>query len=210
MAHVIYEVINIQTDKKYIGQTESPETRKEQHFSNSHNSSLKKDIEKLGKDNFEFEVIDETDDPISINFMEINAIEEAAKKCIYNLSPGGQLISNFDRFVCGSCDQIKELKHIVPVNDKKNNDIGIMVFNNDISEIVLLCHGCRIYEGESHPVLRDRKKYPLSHNLTANALMDLVLNYDVPDRVINKLMIVGGKMNTRMAYAYFTKRLGYK
>ena len=55
----------------------------------------------------------------------------------------------------------------------------------------------------------DSKRFPYSKHLTANALMDLVICYDLSDEILNKLMLVGGKMNQRMAYAYFIKRLGY-
>lgn len=36
--------------------------------------------------------------------------------------------------------------------------------------------------------------------------MDIVYCYNVPEEIIDKLIIVDGKINIKMAYAYFFKR----
>jgi len=208
--HYIYKITNKKTNKKYIGQTENPDRRQEQHFSESHNSKLKKDVASLGKDQFEFEIMDEIEDPILCNFMEISAIEEAAKNPIYNMVPGGQLTSSFDRYICDNCGSIKEMRCM----DFGSKNIGMIFFSVELGTIdkaILLCHECRIdIDGTPHPIARNYKKYPRSLNLTSNTFMDMAISYDWQDSVFNKLIMVDGKMNARMAYGFFAKRLGYK
>lgn len=215
MTYYIYEVTNTVTGKKYIGQTSNPDTRKEKHLTDSHNASLKKDITKLGRKAFEFEIIDETDDPIKINFMEINYIEQenypGTKAKLYNKSSGGQLVHNVDKYICNNCENSYGLTMI------NNEKAGILLFrvssypSSVVEECYFLCHNCHFdCDGEPHPYCMDHERFPYSKMLAQNALMDLVMTYTVPEEMINKLIIVDGKINTKMAYAYFTKRLDYK
>lgn len=224
MTYYLYSITNKINNKAYIGQTVNPENRKEEHLScgDRSNSRLKKDIKKYGRENFEFEIIDDTEDAIEANFMESNLIEEEIKFTnnrneVYNIHPGGQLISNFDHYICSKCNSDVEMKDIC-LTDKTGmlyfnigfdtTETNAITDNSDMNvcDVLLLCRNCKLSDG----FYLTRRKYKRSKNLTANAFMDLIFTYNVPDNLIDKLMLVNGKLNPRMSYAFFTKRVGWK
>ena len=53
----IYSILNKANNKIYIGQSLDIETRLKQHMSNSSNLDLRKDIEQLGINKFEFSIL---------------------------------------------------------------------------------------------------------------------------------------------------------
>lgn len=62
----IYKITNLINEKVYIGQTDRLNNRKREHFyklekNEHHNEHLQKAYKKYGKDNFIFEIIEETD-----------------------------------------------------------------------------------------------------------------------------------------------------
>lgn len=216
--YYLYSITNKINNKTYIGQTINPENRKEEHLScgDRSNFRLRKDIKKYGRENFEFEIIDDTENAIEINFMESNLIEENGDK-IYNIHPGGQLISNFDHYICSECNDDVEMKDVC-LTDKTGmlyfnigfdtTEINVITDSSDMNvcNVLLLCRSCKL----SDKLYLKRKSYKRSKNLTANAFMDLIFTYNVPDNLIDKLMLVNGKLNPRMSYAFFTKRVGWK
>eukprot|EP01059_Diplonema_ambulator_P030542 TRINITY_DN5271_c0_g1_i1.p1 TRINITY_DN5271_c0_g1~~TRINITY_DN5271_c0_g1_i1.p1 ORF type:complete len:204 (+),score=48.90 TRINITY_DN5271_c0_g1_i1:426-1037(+) len=53
----VYRVTNTVDNKHYIGSTTDFDKRRQKHFSNSHCEDLKKDIARLGKENFHMEIV---------------------------------------------------------------------------------------------------------------------------------------------------------
>lgn len=213
MTYYLYELINKTTNTKYIGQTNDPERRKKEHMSKSHNSNIRKDVKKYGEEVFEFSIIDSTEDPIAINWMEINAIEHASiwntNYKLYNKKSGGQLINEVDYYKCDCCKEIKGMSKISQAG-------GILLFrtsesSKNIEEVLILCPDCHIDKnGNPNYLCTNFKRFPCFFNLHATALMDLVINYSIPENILNRLIIVKGKINPQMAYAYFSKRLDKK
>lgn len=62
----IYSIKNKQTNKQYIGQSSDMEGRRRHHFASSTNPRLKHDMKLFGKDNFEFIVLEEIEDPFML------------------------------------------------------------------------------------------------------------------------------------------------
>lgn len=120
--HYIYSITNKNNNKSYIGQTENPDKRKKEHFKKSHNANLRKDIEKYGCENFEFEILDKTENSTNINFLEMTYIDKQ-KNGRYNTVHGGQLSSRYDRCKCDNCKCVFELRDF-----KQEKNTGFIYF----------------------------------------------------------------------------------
>ena len=69
----LYEIKNIINNKRYIGRTCNPDTRKKRHFreleKNKHHCIfLQRAFNKYGKDDFEFSILKEVDDYYEITY----------------------------------------------------------------------------------------------------------------------------------------------
>lgn len=86
----IYKITNLKNNKVYIGQTENFVNREQNHFywldnGEHHNEHLQKSYNKYGKDNFIFEVIEETEDLDTRELYWINENGGINSKLNYNM-----------------------------------------------------------------------------------------------------------------------------
>lgn len=86
----IYKIINLKNNKVYIGQSEKLNNREWCHFywlnrGEHHNEHLQKSYNKYGKDNFIFEIIEETNDLDNRELYWINEYGGVNSKLNYNL-----------------------------------------------------------------------------------------------------------------------------
>jgi len=84
----IYKIVNLQTDKCYIGSTKDFKKRKQTHFSrlknNNHsNKHLQNAYNKYGISNFKFEIIEYVQKELLLN-IEQSYIDNSKKENIYN------------------------------------------------------------------------------------------------------------------------------
>ena len=84
----VYQVINKQTGKRYIGESEVPNDRRSKHWSYLRggyhkNPNLQQDYNKYGEDAFEFEIIEHCD-PSQLKQRETFWIKKH-KDCCYNV-----------------------------------------------------------------------------------------------------------------------------
>lgn len=202
MTVYLYELRCDATGQRYIGQTNNPEKRESEHRKNSSNSTVRKLVKQHGADSFSFEVFDETESTVEANFMEINAIENGADATLLNRMAGGALYEARDRAMCSLCDCPFGLTF------RFCEDTGIMLFriNADraIEEMLFSCADCRQRDCYTE-ASRNRTLYPLSRELTQNALLDLAFHYRIPDAYLRALAMVDGKLNPRFLYGYFTR-----
>jgi group I intron endonuclease len=93
MVGIIYSVKNLINNKYYIGQTaHSLKERKDQHIHNSNNGLLTLAIKKYGKENFEWNIIDEGENQEVLNQLErlhISRYESLITQNGYNIREGG-------------------------------------------------------------------------------------------------------------------------
>ena len=99
--NVIYKIVNIKTNKMYVGRTMYPDKRRKRHLSElrkgkHHCLYLQRSFNKYGEENFTFEIIEE-------NLTDSEAVEREQfyldnMDNLYNINPnascGGDLISN--------------------------------------------------------------------------------------------------------------------
>jgi group I intron endonuclease len=98
MKGVIYQIVNKQNGKKYIGSTVDPEGRKKRHFrelenENHHSIALQRAWNKYGGENFKFKVIKKVKENLRETEQKLLDKNEGE----YNISPeacGGNLIEN--------------------------------------------------------------------------------------------------------------------
>jgi hypothetical protein len=99
----IYKIINLKNNKVYIGQSEKLNNREWNHFywlnrGEHHNEHLQKSYNKYGKDNFIFEVIEETEDLDNRELYWINENGGINSKLNYNMkNPLSMQWSNYVR-----------------------------------------------------------------------------------------------------------------
>lgn len=96
---IIYCYTNLENNKKYIGQTINPQQRYRQHKSSAYNekneeynSPFHRAIRKYGFENFNYEVLAESEDIEILNQMEILLIQKYKTKVPngYNIEDGGK------------------------------------------------------------------------------------------------------------------------
>jgi group I intron endonuclease len=97
---IVYKATNMVNDKVYIGKTvHSLERRKSQHLhelKKNNNQYFKRALRKYGKENFEWEVLTETDDEKKLNVLEKFYIAAYKKMTdVYNLTNGGEGVSGY-------------------------------------------------------------------------------------------------------------------
>lgn len=130
MIGYIYKIVNVLTDRFYIGSTLNPKEREERHFCDleggrHHSIHLQRAYDKYGKDNFKFIIIKEREFETE---SELRALEERyINFCwdsgkLYNVSKkgsGGDLVSYHPLL-----DEIKEKQRIATKNkwDSKTNE----------------------------------------------------------------------------------------
>ena len=84
----IYKIVNLQTNKYYVGSTKDFKQRKQCHFSrlkcNTHtNKHLQNAYNKYGKDNFKFEIIEYVKEEMLLN-VEQSYLDNSEIKEVYN------------------------------------------------------------------------------------------------------------------------------
>ena len=92
---VIYKITNLINNKIYIGQTNNYNRRIKEHMNNSTkcDNPLYVDMMKYGKDNFEFKIIDETDNEQKLNDLEKYYIHKYNSNVDgYNIQSGGNVM----------------------------------------------------------------------------------------------------------------------
>jgi predicted GIY-YIG superfamily endonuclease len=199
--HYIYQITNLKNiNKIYIGQSTDPDKRWKEHQEKSTSVSLRKDIKKYGIDNFEFKVIEETESQEEANDWEINLI--ANNECIdkgYNSVPGGILTRLVHK--CDKCGH--EIKYSNR-RDKKGGE-GMVFWKTEgytrkITDLQILCkqfiNGC----DPGH------EEYPLSRELSVDTMGSMYSDYDMPDHIAHKYMMVDGKIDTFFTYQYLKKK----
>lgn len=87
----IYKITNLQNNKIYIGQSLNIEQRWQRHLNSKDESAIHLAIQKYGKENFSFSIIEECQ-PEELNQKEIYWIKELNSQLPYgyNMSPGGK------------------------------------------------------------------------------------------------------------------------
>ena len=89
----IYVIENLIDHKYYIGPTNNPKRRRDQHFKKSHNLALRLDIKRLGKAKFTFRIIQtniETTIEAEQEEYKLIAVYEKDNKIVYNIIKSDQ------------------------------------------------------------------------------------------------------------------------
>lgn len=149
----LYEIKNILNNKRYIGRTSNPDTRKKRHFNelrkNKHHCIfLQRAFNKYGEDNFIFNIIDTRNTLREIQELELSYIDSNRKNNLYNVSnksSGGDLISNHPnnyeiRKKISSAVKLRwinmsneeKIKYAKSVSGKSNPNYGNKVFLNPL------------------------------------------------------------------------------
>lgn len=148
----IYKITNLINGKVYIGQSIHIEKRWKEHCQDSANSLISKDIKKYGKENFLFEILEETKDISLLNSLEANYIKQ------YNsFWPAGyniviedtQTRQQFNKYSIDTFESI--------VQDIKNNELSFQEiakkYNLDTSTIYYINRGdCHTLPEECYPL----------------------------------------------------------
>jgi group I intron endonuclease len=93
----IYNLVNVESGKVYIGQTvKTPKTRFREHINQlsknkHHNKYLQRDWNLYGENAFKFTVIRECSSLNELDEVEKTLIAESGKNAVYNISSGGQV-----------------------------------------------------------------------------------------------------------------------
>lgn len=145
----IYKITNLINQKVYIGQSINIEKRWQDHCATVDNCAIHRAIQKYGKENFVFEILEECDLSM-LNEKEIYYIEKYNSYYDgYNMTLGGEGASHPIKL---SDDQIEQIKILLKENRFSISEIAIMfsVSRHTISDINL---------GKSRR--KDNEKYPI-------------------------------------------------
>ena len=147
MTGYIYEIVNLVNNKKYIGQTINPINREKQHFTslqnNKHwNKHLQRSFNKYGEENFDFFIIDSTNN--------LNELDELESYYIVEIGgfPDTQLCYNNITDSCGSsrtfeaythqkdiCDMYIKEKSALKVYNKYHCGVGVIYHILELNNI---------------------------------------------------------------------------
>ena len=154
----IYKIENLINGKIYIGQSIHIEKRWQEHCKASSNSLIAKSIQKYGKENFSFQIIEETNDIALLNQLEAQYI-----KYYNSLAPNGYNIILYDENEHHNFSKYTpEILHQI-VNLLKNSNLSFkeiaLLYDLDVSMIYYLNRGdYHALSDEVYP-LREVKDY---------------------------------------------------
>lgn len=148
----IYKITNLINGKNYIGQSIHIEKRWQQHCQKSSHSLISKAIQKYGKENFSFEILEETDNTNFLTILETKYIKQ------YNsLVPNGYNIILEDGQEYHSFSRYDSETFIDIIDKIKNSTLSFQqiakIYNLDVSMIYYL------NRGDYHTLINE--KYPL-------------------------------------------------
>jgi len=160
---VIYKIINLETNKYYLGSTKEIKKRSLRHFNelrkNKHHCiHLQRAFNKYGEDNFKIEVIFECED---YKNKEQELLDSLCFSNLYNISKsasGGDLISNHpnkDELIANAIKNLRNAPKPEPrYGDKNPNWRGGKTFckcGTRIDSKTKTCMACQDKSGENNP-----------------------------------------------------------
>lgn len=157
----IYKITNLINGKIYIGQSINIERRFLEHY-RKNGSLIDKDIQKIGKDFFTFEIIEECL-PSELNDKEIYWIKyyNSIVPNGYNCTEGGNSFNNCYGY-------INQLLLSQIINDIKNSELTFLEiankYNINISNISRINAGETHRQENEHYPLRKKENYPQIKN----------------------------------------------
>lgn len=182
----LYKITNKKSKRTYIGQTQNPTQRIEQHKKSGHNISLQTDLILNGENNFDFEIIKESKSGFDISLQEIKEI--MTQNNIYNKASGGILTHIHDVLICDFChDSIK-------LNFKETkNQIFLLFYGEAISPT---CHKC-IFNAPT----------PLTFELaTLTNVLYLICSQELSNINLLKFTCPNQKINQLITWFFFNKQ----
>lgn len=159
----VYKIINLETNKYYLGSTKEIKKRTLRHFNelrkNKHHCiHLQRAFNKYGENNFKLEIIFECE---NFKEKEQELLNSISFNELYNISKsasGGDLISNHpnrENIIANAIENLRKAPKPEPRYGEKNpNWRGGKTFcecGNRIDSISKTCHECRDRYGENNP-----------------------------------------------------------
>lgn len=136
----IYKIQNLINNKVYIGQSIHIETRWNEHCRSSSKSLISQAIQKYGKNNFTFEILEEVEDITLLNSLEAKYIRQFS-----SLVPKGYNIVLDDKQEHHQFNSYTEETFYQIINDIKNSSLSFqdiaIKYNLDLSMIYYLNRG---------------------------------------------------------------------
>lgn len=148
----IYKIENLVNGKVYIGQSVHIEKRWQEHCQASANSYIAKAIRKYGKENFSFEILQETSNIAELNSLETHYIYQ------YNsLIPNGYNIIAIDEKEHHQFNRYDYSTFLQIINDIKFSTLSFqeiaILYGLDVSTIYYLNRGdCHTLPNEKYPL----------------------------------------------------------
>ena len=155
----LYMITNLINDKKYIGVTNNPKKRWENHKCNNDPSmAIAKAIKKYGKENFRFEVLLSNIPIDEIDNYEIGYIKKyhthVSEKKGYNVSYGGKCFEGFEEDTRGENNHNAHLSKEEAEYIKSHRNLPMYVLYDDFSEKISYDAFKNIYHDKTYKNIR--------------------------------------------------------